>query len=158
MDVDWRFYDIANSLVDLGFSDPHTKYVVYYDGPGHPDICGEGGNHSDGFGYAIAYVQACAGVPLSTTATHELLHTLGAVPGGAPNECAAPHDGHVCDDAYDIMFPFGDETPITGCISIRDATTTTRTQAASSTYRTHPGSFNSIDRSRSRSRSPALDP
>jgi List-Bact-rpt repeat protein len=114
MDVDWRFYDIANSLVDLGFSDPHTKYVVYYDGPGHPDICGEGGNHSDGFGYAIVYVQACVGVPLSTTATHELLHTLGAVPSGAPNECAAPHDGHVCDDAYDIMFPFGDETPITG--------------------------------------------
>ena len=113
MDVDYRFYDIANSLVDLGFDDPHTKYVVYYDGAAHPDICGEGANHRDGFGYAVVYVQACAGVPLSTTATHELLHTLGAVPSGAPNECPPPHDGHVCDDDYDMMFPFGDETPIT---------------------------------------------
>jgi hypothetical protein len=113
-DVDYRFYDIADSLVELGFSDPHTKYVVYYDGPGDTDICGEGGSHSDGFGYAIVYVRACVGVPLNTTATHELLHTLGAVPSGAPNECPVPHDGHVCDDAYDMMFPFGDETPITG--------------------------------------------
>ena len=111
---DTRFVRIAEALVALGFSSRHTKYVVYYDGPGHPHICGEGGSHEDGYGYAIVYVRACTGVPPSTTATHELLHTLGAVPTGAPHDCAQPMDGHVCDDAYDMMYPFGDETPITG--------------------------------------------
>jgi Divergent InlB B-repeat domain len=113
-DDDIRFMAIAQSLGTFRFADPHAKYVVYYDGPGDPDICGEGGSHMSGYGYAIVYVQACAGVPPNTTATHELLHTLGAVPSGAPNECPYPNDGHVCDDAYDMMFPFGDETPITG--------------------------------------------
>jgi hypothetical protein len=111
-DEETRFVRIAEALVALGFSSPHTKYVVYYDGPGHPHICGEGGSHEDGYGYAIVYVRACTGVPPSTTATHELLHTLGAVPTGAPHDCPLPMDGHVCDDAYDMMFPYGDETPI----------------------------------------------
>jgi hypothetical protein len=109
---DTRFVRIAEALVALGFDSPHTKYVVHYDGPGHPDICGEGGSHEDGYGYAIVYVRACAGVPSSSTAAHELLHTLGAVPAGAPHDCPQPNDGHVCDDSYDLMFPFGDETPI----------------------------------------------
>lgn len=109
---DTRFLRIAEALVALGFDSPHTKYVVYYDGPGHPDICGEGGSHEDGYGFAIVYVRACAGVPSSSTAAHELLHTLGAVPPGAPHDCPPPNDGHVCDDSYDLMFPFGDETPI----------------------------------------------
>ncbi len=113
-DDDTRFVRIAEALVALGFSSRHTKYVVYYDGPSHPDICGQGGSHEDGYGYAIVYVRACAGVPPTTTSTHELLHTLGAVPVGAPHDCPLPHDGHVCDDSYDMMYPFGDETPISG--------------------------------------------
>jgi hypothetical protein len=112
--VDARFMRIANALMGRRFSSRHTKYVVYYDGPADPGICGEGGGDSSGIGFAIVYAQACAGVPLNTTAAHELLHALGAVPSSAPNECSEPNDGHVCDDPYDLMAPFGDDTPISG--------------------------------------------
>lgn len=112
--VNTRFGQIANALIALQFSSPHTKYVVYYDGPVEPEICGQGGSDRSGLGFAIVYPQACAGVPPSTTVAHEVLHTLGAVAPGAPNMCAEPDDGHVCDDPYDMMYPYGDETPITG--------------------------------------------
>ena len=112
--VNTRFGQIANALIALQLSSPYTKYVVYYDGPVEPEICGQGGSDRSGLGFAIVYPQACAGVPLSTTAAHEVIHTLGAVAPGAPNMCAEPDDGHVCDDAYDMMYPYGDETPITG--------------------------------------------
>jgi hypothetical protein len=109
---DVRFERIADALMALGFSSQYAKYVVYYDGPANPEICGEGGSDDDGHGFAIVYVRGCTGVPASKVAAHELLHTLGAVPTGAPHECAPPLDGHVCDDQYDLMYPFGDETPI----------------------------------------------
>ena len=112
--IDSRFPQIADALIGLQFSSRHTKYVVYYDGPVEPDICGEGGSDSSGLGFALVYVQACLGVPWNTTAAHELLHTLGAVPDGAPHMCSAPEDGHVCDNSYDMLFPSGDETPIMG--------------------------------------------
>jgi hypothetical protein len=112
--VDTRFGRIADELVSLGFESDHTKYVVYYDGPVEPDICGQGGGSRSGLGYAVVYVQACAGVAFDTTAAHEVLHTMGAVPTGAPNMCPAPDDGHVCDDLHDMMYPYGDDTPITG--------------------------------------------
>jgi len=41
----------------------------------------------------------------AAVAVHELIHGLGAVPRGAPNECPPPNDGHVCDSAADVMFP-----------------------------------------------------
>jgi Divergent InlB B-repeat domain len=112
--VESRFPQIANTLIALGHGSRYTKYVVYYDGPVEPYICGQGGSARSGLGYAVVYVQACFGVPASTTAVHELLHTMGAVPEGAPGMCPAPDDGHVCDDPYDVMFPFGDETPLSG--------------------------------------------
>ena len=108
-----RFPTIANELIARGFSSRYTKYVVYYDGPADPHICGQGGGEPAGIGYAIVYVRACAGVPPVTTAAHELIHAFGAVPDGAPNMCLPPDDGHVCDDPWDLMFPYGDETPIT---------------------------------------------
>ena len=112
--VDARFTAITSSLMMRGFGSRHTKYLVYYDGPVEPDICGQGGSSSSGLGFAVVYVQACPGVPWNTTAAHELLHALGAVSNGAPNNCPDPDDGHVCDNPYDMMYPFGDETPITG--------------------------------------------
>lgn len=113
-DAETRFGAIADALIALQFASRFTKYVVYYDGPVEPDICGQGGSESTGLGFAVVYIQACAGVPLSTTAAHELLHTFGAVPRGAPHLCPEPNGGHVCDNTLDMMFPFGDETPITG--------------------------------------------
>ena len=112
--VDARFNAITSSLMMRGFGSRHTKYLVYYDGPVEPDICGQGGSSSSGLGFAVVYVQACPGVPWNTTAAHELLHALGAVSSSAPNNCPEPDDGHTCDNPYDLMFPFGDETPITG--------------------------------------------
>ncbi len=112
--VDARFNAITSSLMMRGFGSRHTKYLVYYDGPVEPDICGQGGSSSSGLGFAVVYVQACPGVPWNTTAAHELVHALGAVSSSAPNNCPEPDDGHTCDNPYDLMFPFGDETPITG--------------------------------------------
>jgi hypothetical protein len=112
-DADIRFGNIANALEGRGFSSRFTKYLVYYDGPVEPDICGQGGSDSSGLGFAMVYVQACVGVPFDTTAAHEVLHTLGAVPSAAPHDCPEPNDGHVCDNPLDMMYPFGDETPIT---------------------------------------------
>ncbi len=112
--VDARFGAITSSLTVRGFASRHTKYLVYYDGPVEPGICGQGGSNSSGLGFAVVYVQACAGVPWNTTAAHELLHTLGAVSSNAPNNCPEPDDGHTCDNPYDLMYPFGDETLLTG--------------------------------------------
>ena len=112
--VDARFNAITSSLVMRGFGSRHTKYLVYYDGPVEPDICGQGGSSSSGLGFAVVYVQACPGVPWNTTAVHELVHALGAVSSSAPHNCPEPDDGHTCDNPYDLMYPFGDETPITG--------------------------------------------
>lgn len=112
--ADTRFDRIADALVALQFSSNFTKYVVYYDGPVEPEICGQGGSAREGLGFAIVYVRACAGVPFNTTVAHEVLHTIGAVAPGAPHMCPEPDDGHVCDDVHDMMYPYGDETPITG--------------------------------------------
>lgn len=112
--VDARFSAVTASLMARGFASRHTKYLVYYDGPVEPDICGQGGSNSTGLGFAVVYVQACPGVPGNTTAAHELLHTLGAVSSSAPHSCPEPDDGHTCDNPYDMMYPFGDETPISG--------------------------------------------
>jgi List-Bact-rpt repeat protein len=112
--VDTRFGRIADALIALRFSSDFTKYVVYYDGPVEPEICGQGGSDRSGLGFAVVYPRACAGVPLNTTVAHEVLHTIGAVAPGAPHMCPEPDDGHVCDDPHDMMYPYGDETPITG--------------------------------------------
>jgi len=112
--VNTRFERIADALVALQFSSDFTKYVVYYDGPVEPEICGQGGSLRSGLGFAVVYTRACPGVPPNTTVAHEVLHTIGAVAPGAPHMCPEPDDGHVCDDVHDMMYPYGDETPITG--------------------------------------------
>jgi hypothetical protein len=112
--VDVRFEGIVTALRDLRFDSQYAKYLVYYDGPVEATICGQGGSFGSGLGFAIVYVQGCPVVPLDTTAIHELVHTYGAVAAGAPHECASPDEGHVCEAGLDLMYPFGDETPLTG--------------------------------------------
>jgi hypothetical protein len=108
-----RFGAIFDSLLAANFRSSFTKYVVYYDGPvTEQDICGQGGSDSSGLGVAVMYVQACAGVSTAAVVAHELLHTFGAVPGGAPHDCPAPNDGHTCDTASDLMHPFIDGSPL----------------------------------------------
>lgn len=105
-----------------GFSDLAKKYLVYYDGPIEPGrICGEasGGTRPElggRFAIGAVYLQAAAsgascgalGVEgyVAVTAAHELLHTLGAVPAGAPNAC--PDDrAHICGNGNEAMAPGG---------------------------------------------------
>ena len=105
---DFGFSVIFEILLESGFDSPVTKYVVYYDGPlavGEESVCGRGGGAGSGIGLAVVYVRACTGASTAAVAAHELLHTLGAVPGGAPNDCPPPNDGHVCGDPRDLMNP-----------------------------------------------------
>jgi hypothetical protein len=104
---------------DLGqaYADPDKKYVVFFEGAlSESSICGAspseahiGGRSS----FAVVYLgSACAGAlgdatDAASTAAHELLHNLGALPRppGPPHAC--PDDpGHPCDDETDILFPY----------------------------------------------------
>jgi hypothetical protein len=93
---------------------PYKDYLVYYDGPAvEADVCGTGGTRAfdTGLSFAVVWMQGCSGVPTATIAAHELLHALGAVPGGAPHAC--PGDlGHVCDHVDDLMYPTTSGQPL----------------------------------------------
>ena len=104
--LDDRFDGIVDSLEAASFRSPFTKYLVYYDGPvSEANVCGQGGSDPTGFGVAVVYFQACAGVSTAAVAAHELLHTLGAVPRAAPHNCTGDTSDHTCDDRSDLMFP-----------------------------------------------------
>jgi Divergent InlB B-repeat domain len=108
-----RFAAMFNALSTAGLRSSFTKYVVYYDAPvDDDDVCGQGGSDSSGFGLAVVYYQSCPGVSTAAIGAHELLHTLGAVPRGAPNHCPDENDGHTCDDANDLMYPTTDAVPL----------------------------------------------
>jgi len=91
------------------------KTIVYYDGPiqqldecGATDFLSEFAGGDQGIAYV--FLHSCSlGPPGSgetaEVAAHELAHSFGAVPGGAPHEC---HDNpnHTCDDTNDLMYPF----------------------------------------------------
>ncbi len=101
-----RFPAIADTLQRAGLTSSLTKYLVYYDGPVDDDnICGQGGSDGSGFGVAVVYYRSCAGVSTAAVAAHEFLHTIGAVPSAAPNDCPGDNSGHTCDDESDIMYP-----------------------------------------------------
>jgi hypothetical protein len=91
-----------------------TKFVVYYDGPADARLCGRGGGVAGGgaFGIAVVFLAACPNVSTASTAAHELLHSLGAVPrSGAVNTCPAS-PGHVCDSTGDLMYPNAQYAPL----------------------------------------------
>jgi len=96
------------------------KILVYYDGPVPDDekqICGtayvDGSSQTSGGADGFVFVwlgSACpddvgSGAFSAAVATHETLHTFGAVPSGAPNECPSS-PGHVCDSTSDVLYPF----------------------------------------------------
>jgi hypothetical protein len=112
LDSGFNFGDILDGIEAAGFGSSFTKYVVYYDGPVTPDdegeVCGRGGSLQSGRGLAVVYVRACVGVSTAAVAAHEVLHTLDAVPFGAPNDC----EGHVCDREDDLMYPFLGDGPL----------------------------------------------
>ena len=104
--LDGRFSGIVDALDQAGLDSSLTKYVVYYDAPvSELNVCGQGGSDSSGFGVAVVYYRSCAGVSTAAVAAHEVLHTFGAVPRGAPNECSGENSAHTCDDERDLMYP-----------------------------------------------------
>jgi Divergent InlB B-repeat domain len=114
--VDGRFEQIVRAMQGAGLNSSFEKYLVYYEGPSDPlpngyQVCGQGGQLASGSGVSIVYMGGCPGVPTAPTAVHEILHGLGAVPGGAPHTC--PNDtAHVCDSADDVMYPFASGTTL----------------------------------------------
>jgi Divergent InlB B-repeat domain len=101
-----RFASLSNTVEQSGLGSPFTKVVAYYDGPSADEnVCGQGGSDSTGFGVAVVYYQACAGVSTAAVVAHELLHTFGAVATGAPHECTGENAGHTCDVQQDLMYP-----------------------------------------------------
>jgi hypothetical protein len=101
-----RFAAIADALDQNNLTSSFTKYSVYYDGPtGDANVCGQGGSDGSGFGLAVVYYRSCVGVSTAAVAAHEFLHTIGAVPRVAPNDCGGDSSGHTCDDRTDIMYP-----------------------------------------------------
>ena len=102
----------------FGFSHRYKKYVVFYDGPRQDeDVCGiAGGDPFRGPSFAQVYLQTCwrdvgTGGVVAVTAAHELLHSLGAVPAGAPHACPDSR-GHVCDLVDDLMYPATNGQPL----------------------------------------------
>jgi Divergent InlB B-repeat domain len=111
--VSSRFAGIVDTLQSAGFTSSLTKYLVYYDGPvDDANICGQGGSNGSGFGVAVVYSRSCSGVSTALVAAHEFLHTIGAVPSGAPNDCPGEDSGHTCDDQHDIMYPRAGGDPL----------------------------------------------
>lgn len=109
--------DLRQLNTDLAaFAPQNVKNLVYYDGPTtEPFVCGTSSRsaQSGGFvGFSYVWLQADCEVDVGSgnltaeVAVHELVHNLGAVPTGAPHECPAPNDGHVCDSTSDLLYPF----------------------------------------------------
>jgi hypothetical protein len=89
-----------------------TKYIVYYDGPTSTNLCGTGAGNSNGFGVAVVFARACADYGQASTAVHELLHAMGAVPRVGPTSNCAGDAAHVCDSTGDIMYPYAQFAPL----------------------------------------------
>jgi hypothetical protein len=98
------------------FAPQNVKNLVYYDGPTtEPFVCGTSSRSAQSgglVGFSYVWLQADCDVDVGSgnltaeVAVHELVHNLGAVPTGAPHECPAPDDGHVCDSNSDLLYPF----------------------------------------------------
>jgi hypothetical protein len=81
--------------------EPGKIVVVYYDGPQvDPNICGQGSAPAS---TAVVWQGSCTSDPRAPIVVHEMLHTLGAVPAGAPNACPSSPD-HVCDSQLDAIY------------------------------------------------------
>ena len=106
---DGRFARLRSAMLAAGFARPSKKYLVYYDGPlDDAPVCGTAsgsGPITTFVGVAIVYVSCIDRFTTSfgsVITAHELLHSLGAMPAGAPNTCGSDL-GHACDDPRDIL-------------------------------------------------------
>jgi hypothetical protein len=109
VNVSGAFNAIRLQLISLGFDQLEKSYLVYYDGstgqPGPNRVCGQGAEPGGAApGLAIVYLDSCGSGDGDSirpiVATHEFIHTLGAVSNNAPHAC---NNGHVCDVANDLL-------------------------------------------------------
>jgi len=112
---DGRFGRLITDLLPT-FDLSGKKYLVYVDAAIEgANVCGQAsiGQPQRGPTFAFVYlgVPRCGtlggGAYTASTAVHELVHALGAVPVGAPNRCA--DSAHTCDNGSDLMHPNGSE-------------------------------------------------
>ena len=97
------------------FAASDKKYLVFFDGAVANDkICGAGSGGRETGGprsYGIVYLRSSCdltigdGGGVAYVGAHELLHTLGALPPGAPHPCFGD-DGHPCDSSADVLSTF----------------------------------------------------
>jgi hypothetical protein len=107
---------------NVSLSNDFKDYVVYYDGPAPEDgVCGIGAGQFNDNGAAVVFLAGCIDVPSDAIMAHEFLHSLGALPNGAPNFCTPQTDpahvtdtGHPCDSPTDVLYPYADTTPLSG--------------------------------------------
>src|SRR5258708_24124392 len=109
-----RYEKLANDLSGA-FGSDWKKYIVYYDGRvdgASTNICGESTIQFDtGQTFSMVYLQACSSVMGSAggrahVAAHELVHSLGASPTTAKNDCGGANTADGCDNVLDIGYPF----------------------------------------------------
>ncbi|MHB8641394.1 MAG: InlB B-repeat-containing protein [Gaiellaceae bacterium] len=107
-----RYEKLATDLSGA-FSSSWKKYIVYYDGPvdgSSTNICGESTvAFGTGGTFSMVYLQACSSLMASAggrahVVAHELVHSLGASPTTAKNDCGGANTGHVCDNPLDIVY------------------------------------------------------
>ncbi len=122
-DAAGTFETVLQQLGQAGMIDEYKKYLVYVDGIGSPTdlICGTGeGAFDEGPAYALVWLPTCAPpgetpVPKDAIAAHEMLHSLGALPDGAPHAC--PGDsGHPCDSTSDVLYPYSSGAPLSSLV------------------------------------------
>jgi hypothetical protein len=106
-----RYTRLASDLGQTSLTDVGKKYVVWYDGAVEAaNTCGQSIADPATSRYAILYVNVplCGAVGggmddyAAKSAAHEMAHSMGAVPVGAPHRCP---DGsaHTCDVGSDLM-------------------------------------------------------
>jgi hypothetical protein len=111
------FDRMVGQLETAGFTNAYKRYYVYYDGPSvQTNVCGTGGgSFSGGPAFAFVWLNGCPGVPTDSVGAHELLHSLGALPFGAPHAC--PGDsGHPCDSTTDLLYPYTTGQPLSASV------------------------------------------
>src|SRR4051812_49140620 len=99
------FWGTVTALKNLGYSDPHRKYLLFADAN---KLCGIGtlyadtsvkGNYNDGYAASYSRVDTNCWSTSHSVAAHELTHNLGGVQAPAPHSTP---NGHCYDDA-DLM-------------------------------------------------------